>query len=72
MHCRFTVQEVVVGCYGVACALAHMHSKGLIDPDLAPENVMLSQDGTTWVKADLGTAAWMEYDGRPRKIDWCM
>ncbi|KAL3131435.1 hypothetical protein ABBQ38_007747 [Trebouxia sp. C0009 RCD-2024] len=66
----FTVQEVVVGFYGVACALAHMHSKGLVDPDLAPENVMLSQNGTTWVKADLGTAAWMECDGRPNKIAW--
>lgn len=73
MHCRpLTVRELVVGFYGVACALTHMHSKGLVDPDLAPENVLLSPNGATWVKADLGSAAWMECNGGPNMVDYCM
>lgn len=49
-----------------------MHSKGLVDQDLNEGNVMQSLDGTRWVKADLGNAAWVEIGGKPNKISWCM
>ena len=57
---------------GLASALAHMHSKGLVDQDLAPSNVMSSLDGSRWVKADLGNAAWSRIGGQAHRVGWCM
>jgi tRNA A-37 threonylcarbamoyl transferase component Bud32 len=51
--------------------MAHMHSKGVVDQDFHAGNVLLSQDGQTLIKTDLGSAAWTETDGQPTFLDRC-
>ena len=70
--CSWEVREVVVGFQGLAAGLAHIHSKGLVDQDLFPGNVLLKLDGSAWVKADLGNAASVELDGKPNLVHCCM
>ncbi|KAL0051798.1 hypothetical protein WJX82_002306 [Trebouxia sp. C0006] len=68
-----TLREIIVGFQGLAAGMAHMHSKGVVDQDFHAGNVLLSQDGQTLVKTDLGSAAWTETDGQPTFLDrcWC-
>ena len=70
--CRLSIAQLVVGFQGRAAGLAHMHSKGLVDQDLHSGNVLQSLDGCTSVKADLGSAVWVEVDGQPNKLQYCM
>ena len=72
MSCRYTLKDFILGFQGLAAALAYMHSKGLVDQDLSPDNVLHRLNSSAWVKADLGNAAWMELDGRPNELDQCM
>ena len=51
--------------------MAHMHSKGVVDQDSHAGNVLLSQNGQTLVKTDLGSAAWTETDGQPTFLSRC-
>ena len=60
-----TTRQVVVGFAGMFAGVAYMHSKGIVDQDLHPGNILLSLDASTLVKADLGAAVPAELDGRP-------
>ncbi len=48
-----------------------MHSKGVVNQNFHAGNVLLSQDGQTLIKTDLGKAAWTETDGQPTFLDRC-
>lgn len=69
---RMYTQKLVVGFQGVAAGLAHIHSKGIVDQDVHAGNIMSSLDGKAWVKADLGSAVWLQEDGSPTRIHECM
>lgn len=70
--CRFCFREVVIGFQGLAAGLSHIHSKGFVDQDLFPGNVLQTADGSACVKADFGNAAALMVNDRPNKIRWCM
>ncbi|KAL0051754.1 hypothetical protein WJX82_001591 [Trebouxia sp. C0006] len=69
----FTLQEIIIGFQGLAAGMAHMHSKGVVNQNFHAGNVLLSQDGQTLIKTDLGKAAWTETDGQPTFLSdcWC-
>lgn len=62
----------MVGFHGLVAGIAHMHSKGLVDQDIHSGNIMRTLDGCSWVKADLGSAAWVEVNGQPNRLPHCM
>ena len=49
-----------------------MHSKGVVDQDLHAGNVLLSRDGQSLVKTDLGSAVWAETDGQRTFLIRCL
>ena len=44
------MRDAIVGFQGLASALAHMHDRGLVDQDLSAGNVLLTLDGSAFVK----------------------
>ena len=56
-----------MGFQGLAAAMAHIHSKGLVDQDWNSGNVLLSLDGASFVKVDLGSAVEVQTAGQPTK-----
>lgn len=69
---RVYVRQLVVGFQGVAAGLAHIHGKGIVDQDVHAGNIMCTLDGKAWVKADLGSAVWLQENECPTKIPECM
>ncbi len=61
-----------MGFQGLAAGVAHMHSKGVVDQDLHAGNVLLSQDGQSLIKTDLGSAVWAETHGQPTFLRRCL
>ena len=55
--------------YQIASGLQAMHVKGIVDQDIHPGNLLCSQDGTTWKKADLGSSSRNRVDGKPNVVD---
>ncbi len=71
-NCRLSIRQLVVGFHGLTAGIAHIHNKGLVDQDLHAGNVLLSGDGCSLVKADLGSAVWISTNGRPTVLECCM
>ena len=61
-----------MGFQALAAGMAAIHSKGLVDQDVHAGNVLLSSDGCTWVKADLGNAVWTRFGEMPAPEDICL
>lgn len=48
-HSGFPLREVVKIVQGVASAVSHAHSKGILHRDIKPGNVLLDREGHAWV-----------------------
>jgi eukaryotic-like serine/threonine-protein kinase len=61
---RFSLQQVIdMGC-DLLTGLGHLHANGLVDRDVKPANLLLSDDLRRGLLTDLGVAARIESDGR--------
>ena len=44
------MRDAIVGFQRLASGLAHMHRKGMVDQDLSAGNILLTLDGSAFVK----------------------
>ena len=63
-----TVKEMVLCFAHVAAGLEALHGKSIVDQDIHMGNILCSQDGTTWKKADLGYSARTKINGKLNTI----
>lgn len=63
-----SIKEMVLCFADLAAGLAALHRKDIVDQDIHMGNILCSQDGTMWKKADLGNSARTKIDGKPNII----